>query len=177
MPKQIIAVKERLLQSAKHILKEEGYTALSMRRVATDCSIAVGTVYNYVHSKEELVALVMMEDWETALAHMDLGARESEGLVAGFQAICSSLEAFVQEYREVWNQYAGVGAGAAAGAVASHHQQLREQIAEQITHLFKRHKRQDLVELSSLFAESVLTVTMQPDMDASLICTLMNRLS
>ena len=75
MPKKIENLKDMILQDARIILKKQGYEQLAIRKVANDCHIAVGTVYNYFPSKEMLAAYVMLEDWQVEGMHSLLGRR------------------------------------------------------------------------------------------------------
>lgn len=174
MPKQIADVKSKLFHTAKHILKTEGYAALSMRKVAKECSIAVGTVYNYVQNKEELVALVIMEDWTLVLERMNRAAAESEDAADGFRRLYRVLADFVAEYQEIWNQYSQVGGS--SKAIDSHHLMLREQIAAQIRHMLERFGKTAILPLSSLLAEMVLAAVMQPDLDEDQVSMLIERI-
>lgn len=175
MPKQILDVKNKLFRSAKVILETEGYAALSMRRVAKECSIAVGTVYNYVQNKDELVAQIIMEDWVIALKRMAEAAEGSASAVDGMCGIYLALVAFVEQYQDVWAQYSQ--AGGSSGVIASHHMMLRGQIAEQIQRLYERLAQPRLVTLAPLLAETLLAAAMQPDMGEELVHTFVERLS
>ena len=105
MPKQILDLQNKIFQSAKVILEKEGYDALSMRKVAGACSIAVGTVYNYVRGKDELVAQVIMEDWVAALERMAQTTKECVSVADGMCGIYQALMAvfaggrFVKRHR------------------------------------------------------------------------------
>ncbi len=174
MPKQIVDVKNKLFFTAKHILKTEGYTALSMRKVAKECSIAVGTVYNYVQNKEELVALVIMEDWTHTLERMRRSSVEGKSVEEGFCGIYYALTDFIEEYKDIWNQYARTGDS--SHAISSHHLMLREQIDSQIRSILERFGQSELLQLSSILAEMVLVAAMQSDLDEKLISLLVKRL-
>ena len=50
MPKIIDEAREKILSAAKHTLLGQGYSVLSLRGVARQCGIAVGTIYNYFES-------------------------------------------------------------------------------------------------------------------------------
>ena len=68
MPKIIENIREKLLEEAKRQVMEQGYSAMTIRSVASACGVGVGTVYNYFSSKDMLVASFMLEDWMKCLA-------------------------------------------------------------------------------------------------------------
>ena len=54
MPKIIKDPEERILQAARKRLLDSDLSSFSLRGVASDCGIAVGTIYNYFKDKENL---------------------------------------------------------------------------------------------------------------------------
>lgn len=50
--------RERIAEAALEIADKEGFDALSMRRVATELGSGTMTLYNYVRTKDELIALM-----------------------------------------------------------------------------------------------------------------------
>ena len=46
--------KEDILAASRELIKENGWTALSIRAVASRCSVSAGTIYNYYESKADL---------------------------------------------------------------------------------------------------------------------------
>ena len=58
MPKQVID-RDQLIDEAYKIASNEGISALSVRKVATACGIAVGSVYVYFPTKADLTAAVL----------------------------------------------------------------------------------------------------------------------
>ena len=71
MPKIIENVREMLLEEAAKQVRERGYAGTTIRSVALECGIAVGTVYNYFESKDMLIAAYMMRDWRGFLDTID----------------------------------------------------------------------------------------------------------
>jgi AcrR family transcriptional regulator len=53
------AVRDRIARAAVRIADAEGMAGLSMRRVATELDLATMSLYRYVHSKDELVLLMV----------------------------------------------------------------------------------------------------------------------
>ena len=66
MPKQIIE-KEKLIDQAYAIAAREGISALSVRKLAAACGIAVGSVYMYFPTKADLTAAVFARFFGQAL--------------------------------------------------------------------------------------------------------------
>ena len=56
MPKVIPEVREKLLTTVRNRLLKDGPDAVSLRSIAKECGIAVGTVYNYFPNKDMLIA-------------------------------------------------------------------------------------------------------------------------
>ncbi len=173
MPKIIDEAQNKILAAARRQLFEAGYTGLSVRQLARECGIAVGTVYNYFKDKDTLVATVMMEDWVKALAEMDRVCRDAADVAAGFAGICAAIRAFAGLYESVWDQFSK--AGGSSGVVNSRHRMLREQIAARIQPLLERLGKEDAA-ISSLLAETILSAAMQPDIGPDQIARLASRL-
>ena len=106
MPKRIENLREHLLQHAAQLLREQGYDALAIRRVAAACNVAVGTVYNYFPSKDMLAANVMLRDWMQALDDMRRESGAAESALEGLRAVYAAIAAFAKRYAGAWAQYA-----------------------------------------------------------------------
>lgn len=55
------------MTEAQKQLSEQGYKKTTIRSVAQECGIAVGTVYNYFKSKDMLIASLILEDWNDCI--------------------------------------------------------------------------------------------------------------
>lgn len=60
------ARRQRVLEAAMDLAREGGYDAVQMRDVAARADVALGTVYRYFTSKDQLLAAVWA-DWREAL--------------------------------------------------------------------------------------------------------------
>ena len=67
MPKQVIAP-EKLVAQAYAIASRDGISALSVRKVAAACGIAVGSVYGYFPTKADLTAAVLTRFFDENLS-------------------------------------------------------------------------------------------------------------
>ena len=125
MPKLIENVPAQLLTEARKQVVERGYAKTTIRSVASACGIAVGTVYNYFPSKEDLVAAFVAEDWKEALSAMGRRSHDSpEGCLLG---IYEELLAFTGKHRALFHD--PDAAKAISGGLLARHLQLREQLA------------------------------------------------
>lgn len=48
----IVTSKEEILQASRELIRQEGWSAISIRSVAAACGVSVGFIYNYFDSKE-----------------------------------------------------------------------------------------------------------------------------
>ncbi len=106
MPKLIDHLRQDLLLCAADILQTEGYNALTLRRVAENCHIAVGTIYNYFPSKDDLAAQAMLADWRETVKTMERRCSEAQTVRQGLLAVYEGIEDFAQLYTHVWSEYA-----------------------------------------------------------------------
>jgi len=61
VPKIINNLRSKISRAAYQLFSEKGYSAVSMKIVAEETGIAVGTLYNYYTNKEELFIKVIEE--------------------------------------------------------------------------------------------------------------------
>lgn len=63
MSRTIDNPKELILKAAKEVAHEEGLSKISMRKVASKCEIALGTIYNYYPTKMDIVIAIVEDFW------------------------------------------------------------------------------------------------------------------
>lgn len=127
MPKLIKKAREHILECADRELAEKGYESLTMRGIAAECGLAVGTVYNYFQAKEEIVFYVMHRDWDGTMARISsiadtargAGLRGDEAVEALLQ-ILKSLHAFVSKHKGTWRLIASSPRETASETVRSY---------------------------------------------------------
>lgn len=152
MPKIIENVREQLIAEAKKQVRERGYKATTIRSIAAECGIGVGTVYNYFDSKDTLIASFMAEDWQNELGAISRSGAPSE-VVAG---IIRAILAFSERYDRLFCDKDAAKVFASVFSVR--HRQLREQIAGLIYPLCREEDGRDF--LCEYIAESLLTWTL-----------------
>jgi len=160
MPKLIPEAKANILAAAKKQLFERGYAGFTLREIANQSGVAVGTIYNYFSNKEMLVASIMAEDWLCALDRMRQGCRSAATVVEGVKAIYDGIVAFAQEYEPIWAEYTGVPSG-----FGQRHVMLRNQLSGLLSELLARLGRPKDARFCPLLAEMVLSCAMQKDID------------
>lgn len=56
--------KEKILVISREIVADEGLNSLSIRKLASRCGLAVGSIYNYFPSKDDLLIETIESVWE-----------------------------------------------------------------------------------------------------------------
>lgn len=94
--------KELILDQAKKILDNEGYSKISIRRVAKECDIAVGTIYNYFPSKKELIVEMMTNFWKEYYYNIENILKTDENFYIKLKNIFDNLNEFIKRFRQIW---------------------------------------------------------------------------
>ena len=68
MPKALPGVRSIILEVARKQLCEGGYNAMTLRSVSAECNIAIGTIYHYFASKDELLLALIDGQWLSMLS-------------------------------------------------------------------------------------------------------------
>ena len=63
--------KENILAASRELIKESGWTAVSIRAVASRCSVSAGTIYNYYESKADLLGDTIESIWREIFFHSE----------------------------------------------------------------------------------------------------------
>lgn len=154
MPKIIENLREKLLEEAKRQVMEQGYSAMTIRSVASACGVGVGTVYNYFPSKDILVASFMLEDWLECLAVIEAGCTVEKGAEAAIRCIFDELKRFMAKYATLFSDEDAE----ASSSVSLHqrHGMLRGQLAKPLLPLCELQNKADAAFLAEFIAESLL---------------------
>ena len=150
MPKIIGNLREEILAEAKKQVGLRGYKNTTIRSVASECNIAVGTVYNYFKSKDMLIASFILEDWLECVN--DISAHSKENRRAYLEFIHLSLRKFEKNHKALFSDKEA--AKVFYTAFSERHKQLRSQLAELIMPISPDHFTAEYV------AEALLTWTM-----------------
>ena len=107
MPKKIENLQGTILKAGKEILDSGGFDAFNIRAVSKECNIAVGTIYNYYPSKENLVANIMLEDWQMRVGKIKDKIKPSFDRYHTVKLIFETLLSFQKSIRKNWGTFSG----------------------------------------------------------------------
>jgi TetR/AcrR family transcriptional regulator, cholesterol catabolism regulator len=85
LPRNQAARRSRVIEAAVALAAEGGYDAVQMRDVAVRASVALGTIYRYFTSKDQLLAAAMVE-WLKGLED-EVGRRPPRGDTAAERVV------------------------------------------------------------------------------------------
>lgn len=102
MPKILENIRETILAKGKEMLIEENYNNFNIRKLAKNCEIGLGTLYNYFDNKEVLVYHIFLSDWESTMKLCDKLKEEKIPIREKLKMIYISLETFVSQYLRVF---------------------------------------------------------------------------
>ena len=60
---KVVTSKEEILQTSRELIQKKGWSAVSIRSVASACNVSVGSIYNYFDSKTDLVGATIESVW------------------------------------------------------------------------------------------------------------------
>lgn len=63
--------KEEIIFTAAQLFKEKGYSAVSMRDLAQELGIKAASLYNHIHSKQEILASIIMQVAKRFTIHIE----------------------------------------------------------------------------------------------------------
>lgn len=155
MPKVIADLENRILDKARGLFLQEGYQGLTIRKVAAECGVAVGTVYNYYPSKERLIVAVMLEDWHAALSRMQREVRKAPAALEGLYAVYCGIRGFAEPYQNVWKCYSETAGMPQLGR--ERHNRLVAQLGSVIEPLLVRFQCRFCESLPQVLAELLLS--------------------
>ena len=161
MPKIIKNPVDRILQAASKRLLDKDLSSFSLRGVAADCGIAVGTIYNYFKDKESLMAAVMIQDWMDAQEDTRRELLQAGSLQEGMLHICRGIRSYCLRYQDVWSSYPA--GGDFSIRYRRRHEVLLSQITEMIQGLYEYFGEPCSENRTTLFAELIIAGAQHPE--------------
>ena len=71
-----ITSREAILKACRKLISEKGISSLNMRAVAKDCDVALGALYYYFPSKNDLLIAAIESVWEDIFRFQDIQCQE-----------------------------------------------------------------------------------------------------
>ena len=152
MPKIIENIQQRLMEEARRQVRESGYASMTIRSVASECGVGVGTVYNYFPSKEAMLAASMLEDWKNCMAAIEAVSAQADHPKQVTREMYGQLLAFAKLHSPVFQDPAA--ASGFSGSFSPYHKLLRAQLAAPVRKFCESDFAADFV------AEALLSWTM-----------------
>ena len=59
----VVTSKEEILRASRELIRQQGWSTVSIRSVAAACGVSVGSIYNYFDSKAALVGAAVESVW------------------------------------------------------------------------------------------------------------------
>ncbi len=174
MPKIIKGVRESILNCAKEHLLVNHEKKLSLRQIAKECDIAVGTIYNYFPDKTSLLVAVMIQDWREMLAKLDKRVQECQTMQEGVFAIYDTVYAFKQLYGSVFREFDTDSH--VKEASDGRHVQLRQELENRTVILLERFGKEEVMPLSCLLTESIMTCAVRSELNKEMLWAYISRI-
>ncbi len=59
----VVTSKEEILEASRELIRQQGWSAVNIRSVASACGVSIGSIYNYFDSKADLVGATVESVW------------------------------------------------------------------------------------------------------------------
>lgn len=102
MSRSATITKQQILDAAFEIATGEGLAALNIRSAAERCNVSVGSIYNYYHTKGQLIADVVARFWRQAIPADLMRAHPGETYLDFYIRIAADLRGVFEEFEENW---------------------------------------------------------------------------
>lgn len=89
--------KNLILNTAKELFNEKGFSNVTMDDLATVIEFSKGTIYTHFNSKEEIYALILLNHLNILLTHLKEAARACKNTAS---CIRSCLDTYIKFYRK-----------------------------------------------------------------------------
>lgn len=94
---KVVTSKEDILAVSKKMVADKGMQAINMRSVAKQCGVAVGSVYNYFPSKNDLMIAVIDAIWKEIIQGIS-DCTLSSGFVENTEKLFYSVKSGGEKY-------------------------------------------------------------------------------
>lgn len=127
----MIISKEKILKESRDLVAEEGLDALSIRKLAKKCDLAVGTIYNYFSSKDDLMISTIESVWEDIFRIEDYD-QDADDFLKYLSDIFTHLGLGIEKYPNFFTihslSFKSQSIGKAKDSMATYIEKLRENL-------------------------------------------------
>jgi len=92
-PEELERIRERIIEAALAIIVEEGFSCLTMRRLASRLHMSAPNLYNFFRSKEEIYISIVIKGFQMLYDELALASGSSTGAAGKAHAM---LDAYVR---------------------------------------------------------------------------------
>ena len=176
MARIIHNLSDKIISVTQSQLRTRGYMGTTIRSVAQECGIAVGTVYNYFPDKDALINAAMMGDWLLVLATIKLECSQSTSISEGIRKIQKNLQDFytgrpwMAEYTNSEDRPSG------DYDMFKRRTMLHNVLDSIVADLLVRHGMEKDVHLAVMYTEMILTSISNPSISIGMINDVIDRL-
>ena len=174
MPKVIPEIREQFIAAARQRILYSQQHDLTIREISEDCRTGLGTVYNYFPSKDELIAEVLFEDWQTLWEEVQKKLEDSESPMQDIELIYDALCTFMRKYYPTMEIYTSIAKS--VGDVRSYHPAMIEQISGVISHTLMRYALSVEPYTDIVLAEILLGIAIHKSEQFEQICPIICRI-
>ena len=174
MPKVIPEIREQFIAAARQRILYSQQHDLTIREISEDCRTGLGTVYNYFPSKDELIAEVLFEDWQTLWEEVQKKLEDSESPMQDIELIYDALCTFMRKYYPTMEIYTSIAKS--VGDVRSYHPAMIEQISGVISHTLRRYALSVEPYTDIVLAEILLGIAIHKSEQFEQICPIICRI-
>lgn len=132
-----VTSKEEILKVCRELVSENGLPSLNMRLVAQKCNVALGSLYNYFPSKNDLIVAVIESVW-CDIFHMECKCEAKTSFTDNVQWIFESIKSGMIEYPNFFTThslaFADDGKGTAQKTMERYFSHMKEGLLESLEH-------------------------------------------
>lgn len=102
MSRTINNPKELILSTSSNIAHKEGLSAVNMRRVAKECDIALGTIYNYFPNKMDLIVAIIEDFWNNCFKEFHHAYDPNLDFFKQLEVLYFYMFDYLEQFRGSW---------------------------------------------------------------------------
>jgi len=100
MSKKEISLREKILDTSRHLLYNDGHTSLSMRGIAKKVGVSATSIYLHFDNKDHLLHTLIEESVEALSVAIEERVDESSDIISQFESIINGYVDFALSHPE-----------------------------------------------------------------------------